>query len=224
MATADAARWDKSQYRLRVHDLDKADSPERSLGTARRVLVYGVTGSGKTTAAARISEATGIPWTSVDELTWEPDWTAVASEEQRRRIAEVCARDTWLLDTAYGQWIDIPLESVELVVGLDYPRWFSLQRLVRRTFARVVDKHTVCNGNTETWAQVLGDDSIIRWHFRSFRRKHERLVSWEAEPEGPRVVRFTRARDLDDWIAALEPVTSGPETFGDSSRVEEKAG
>ncbi len=186
--------------------------------------MYGVTGSGKTTAAARISEATGIPWTSVDDLTWEPDWTAVSPEEQRRRIAEVCARDTWLLDSAYGQWIDLPLNSVELVVGLDYPRWFSLQRLVRRTISRVVAKQTICNGNTETWAQTFGDDSIVRWHFRSFRRKHERLVAWEADPEGPRVLRFTRARDLDCWIASLEPVISDSEALGASSSVEEKAG
>lgn len=174
-----------------------------SLEGARRILVYGVTGSGKTTAAARISDATGISWTSVDELTWEAGWVAVPPEEQRRRIAAVCVRDTWLLDTAYGQWIDVPLATVELVVALDYPRWFSLQRLVRRSVARAVDKQTICNGNTETWRQMFGADSIIGWHFRSFRRKHERITSWAAQPDGPRVLRFTAPRMLDAWIASL---------------------
>ena len=183
-------------------------------------MVYGVTGSGKTTAAERISEATGIPWTSVDDLTWEPNWVAVDPEEQRRRIEEICARDTWVIDTAYGQWLDVPLAAVELVVGLDYPRWFSLQRLVRRTLARVVDRRRICNGNTETWRSVVGDDSIIRWHFRSFRNKHVRLVAWEADPGGPRVLRFTRARDLDRWIAALQPVS----TTGTTYDTEEQAG
>ena len=112
-----------------------------ALDGARRVMVYGATGSGKTTAAARISVATGIPWTAVDDLTWEPDWVAVSEEEQRRRISEVCARDVWLLDTAYGAWLDIPLANVELIVALDYPRWFSLQRLVRRTLGHT-DKLT----------------------------------------------------------------------------------
>jgi len=112
-----------------------------ALDGARRVMVYGATGSGKTTAAARISVATGIPWTAVDDLTWEPDWVAVSEEEQRRKISEVCARDVWLLDTAYGAWLDIPLANVELIVALDYPRWFSLQRLVRRTLGHT-DKLT----------------------------------------------------------------------------------
>jgi adenylate kinase family enzyme len=37
-----------------------------------RILVYGVTGSGKTRLAESISAATGIPWYSIDDLTWEP--------------------------------------------------------------------------------------------------------------------------------------------------------
>ena len=169
-------------------------------------MVYGVTGSGKTTAAARISAATCIPWTCVDDLTWEPGWVAVPPEEQRRRVTEICAGDTWLLDTAYGDWLEVPLAGVELVVALDYPRWLSLQRLVRRTLARVLDKKTICNGNTETLRQMLGSDSIIRWHFRSFDRKRSRMRAWEADPDGPRVLRFTRPRDLERWIAGLEPV------------------
>ena len=193
---AGAVAWDKSQYRRQVNDLE-----------ARRVMVYGVTGAGKTTAAARISEATGIPWVSVDDLTWEPGWVAVPPEEQRRRVTEICSRDAWLLDTAYGDWLDVPLARVELVVALDYPRWLSLQRLVRRTLARVLDKKTICNGNTETWRQMLGSDSIIRWHFRSFPRKRDRIAAWTADPEGPRVLRFTTPRELDRWIAALGPVT-----------------
>jgi adenylate kinase family enzyme len=198
--------WDWSQYRRRVQHLDSSDGPADPLGGARRILFHGVTGSGKTTAAMRVAKATGIPWTSVDDLTWEPGWVPVPEEEQRRRIAEVCARETWLLDSAYGAWLDIPLESVDLVVALDYPRWFSLQRLVRRTVTRALARTRICNGNTESWASMLGDDSIIRWHFRSFDSKREQIARWAADPEAPRVMTFTRARDLDDWIAALTPV------------------
>ena len=36
---------------------------------ARRVLIYGVTGSGKTTLAEKLSTVTSLPWYSVDDLT-----------------------------------------------------------------------------------------------------------------------------------------------------------
>lgn len=192
-----------------MHDADDTSAGPWLEG-ARRVLLYGVTGSGKSTAAARISAATGLCWTSVDDLTWRPGWVAVPEEEQRRVFAEVCAGDTWLLDTAYGSWRDLPLARVELIVALDYPRWFSLQRLLRRTLGRAIDKRPICNGNTESWREILSRDSIIAWHFRSFRTKRERIAEWTArqaaDPTAPRVLRFTRPRDLDAWIDSLAGV------------------
>ncbi len=177
---------------------------DRSVVPAR-VIVYGVTGSGKSTAAARIAAASGLPLTSVDDLTWLPGWEQVEVEEQRRRFSEVCAGDSWILDTAYGVWLDIAMARAQLIVGLDYPRWRSLGRLIRRTAIRVLDRRPVCNGNTETLRQALSSDSIIAWHFRSFRSKRERLHRWQAQPDGPAVLLFTSPRDLDRWIATLTP-------------------
>ena len=119
---------------------------------ARRVLIYGVTGSGKTTLAEKLSSVTSLPWYSVDDMMWEPGWVEVANDEQRRRISEICARSEWILDTAYGRWRDIPLSRAELIVALDYPRWVSLQRLLRRTAVRCWDHTPICNGNTESLA------------------------------------------------------------------------
>lgn len=168
-----------------------------------RILVYGVTGSGKTTTAERISKATGLPWYAVDDLTWEPGWVSVDEDEQRRRITKICAQDEWILDHAYGAWLDIPLARVELIVGLDYPRWLSLSRLVRRTLARMIDKKPICNGNYQTVRRMLTRDSIIGWHFRSFARKRERMRAWETDPNAPDILRFEAPSELDAWISGL---------------------
>ena len=95
-------------------------------GLPDRVLVHGVTGSGKSTAALAIGARTGHPVTLVDELTWLPGWVPVDGDEQRRIIATITAGERWLLDSAYGAWLDLVLPRAELVVGLDYPRWLSL--------------------------------------------------------------------------------------------------
>ncbi len=165
--------------------------------------MYGVTGAGKSTAAQGIAARTGLPLTLADELTWTPGWVPVAEDEQRRRIATVVAQDPWVLDTAYGAWLDVVLPRVDLVVGLDYPRWFSLQRLFRRSVLRAIDKKPICNGNTESFHAMMGRDSIIGWHFRSFRRKRGRMRTWATAAEGPPVLLFTRSRDLARWIDTL---------------------
>lgn len=149
-----------SQYRRAVHEERNTQSTHDAaapLRGVRRILLYGVTGSGKTRAAERIGAATGIPWTAVDDLAWEPDWVQAAGHEQRRRFEEICAGDSWVLDSACGTWSDV----------------------------------------------VLGGDSIIRWHFRSFRSKHDRIVAWEVDPQIPRVRRSTRPSDSDHWIDTL---------------------
>jgi len=170
-----------------------------------RVLVYGVTGSGKSTAALAIGARTGHPVTLVDELTWLPGWVPVDGAVQRDLISEVVAGERWLLDSAYGAWLDLVLPHAELVVGLDYPRWLSLGRLVRRTVSAAITKEPRCNGNVETWRKVVARDSIIGWHFQSFARKRTRMRAWAASPDGPQVILFRRPRDLEAWIATLGP-------------------
>jgi adenylate kinase family enzyme len=171
--------------------------------SARRILVYGVTGSGKSTAAKRIANILALPCILADELAWEPGWISVPDDEQRRRIAAVVAEDAWVLDTAYGKWLDLPLRRAELIVGLDYPRWLSLSRLIRRTVSRLITKESVCNGNVERLRIVLSRKSLILWHFQSFKRKQERMRAWAAAPGAPPVLLFKHPRELDHWLAGL---------------------
>jgi hypothetical protein len=181
------------------------------LGGAQRILVYGVTGSGKSTMAEQISSATGIPWHAVDELTWRPGWTEVPTEEQRRLIQAICAEPAWVLDTAYGKWLDVPLNRAEVVVALDYPRWFSLQRLVRRTVSRLVRRTPVCNGNYESVRRATSPrDSIVGWHFRSFGHKRSRIAVWAADPAGPAVVRLRSRHATRRFLAQLRSPSEYP--------------
>lgn len=170
---------------------------------ARRILIYGVTGSGKSTLADQVSKGLGLPLFLVDELTWEPNWVEKPLDQQRMLIAEICAAEEWVLDSAYGKWLDIPLDRVELILGLDLPRWVSLGRLLRRTARRIVSKETCCNGNRETLGKVLSRDSILAWHFKSFARKRARIADWEARMEGVQVLRFTTTREVKIWLASL---------------------
>lgn len=69
----------------------------------------------------------------------------------------------------------VPLSRAELIVALDYPRWFSPQRLLRRTTTRALDQRLTCNGNRKSLRLALSRDSIVVWHFQSFRRKRRRI-------------------------------------------------
>jgi len=177
----------------------------------RRILVYGVTGSGKTTLARALGTRLGLPYHCMDDLTWEPGWVAVSEEVQRDRVREICADDDWVIDSAYGTWRDIPLARADLIVGLDLPRWLSFGRLLRRTVGNVVRHRSLCNGNYETWrASLFSYESILVWHFKSFTRKRRRLRTWQSNPEFPvEIVLLRSPREVDRWFTALPDRTSG---------------
>lgn len=158
-----------------------------------------MTGSGKTTTAAILSRVTGIPWTEVDTLTWDPGWKEVPLEIQQQRVREICNRESWILDAAYGKWLEIPLERVQLVVGLDYSRGRSFWQRVKRTVGRAVSKEQVCNGNTESFKAMFSKDSLLLWHFKSFHRKRERIHKWAKEGKFAVKV-FKNPRDLKAWL------------------------
>lgn len=170
---------------------------------ADRVLIYGVTGAGKTTLARKVADRTGLPLHSVDDLTWQPGWVAMPAEDQRRMMSAICASEQWILDSGYSTWLDLVLARVDLIVALDYPRWRSLGRLVRRSLARAIDRRTICNGNTESFRHMLSRDSILLWHSQSFGRKRARMRAWAADPEGPVVVRLTSPAATRRWLADL---------------------
>jgi adenylate kinase family enzyme len=177
--------------------------------TAHRILIHGVTGSGKSTAAAAIAARRGLPLVLADEIGWLPGWVGRPLDAQRAMVADASAGDAWVFDSTYTAWRDVMIDRVELVVGLDYPRWLSLGRLVRRTARRIRTREEVCNGNYETLAKAFARDSIIVWHFRSWKRKRAVMRALEADADAPPTLLFRHPRELRRWIDALEPACSG---------------
>ncbi|XVV11121.1 adenylate kinase [Actinoplanes sp. CA-131856] len=170
----------------------------------KRILVYGVTGAGKSTLAARIGERLGLPYHSIDDLMWEPGWVEVPDEIQRDRIRAVCAADAWVIDAAYQKWAEIVLRRADLIVGLDMARHVSYFRLLRRSLTRLVRRTETCNGNRESFRNLFLDrDSLLYFHFRSWGRKRARMRRWQADPDFPRTILLRSPGEARDWLASL---------------------
>ncbi len=104
---------------------------------ADRIVLCGVTGSGKSTTARALGAALGLPVHLVDEeIGWLPGWVMRETHEQVRIAREIAAEERWVIDSTYSGFQEPVLARAQVVGRLDLPRWLSLQRLVRRSFGR----------------------------------------------------------------------------------------
>lgn len=62
--------------------------------------MYGATGSGKSTMARRLSQLTGIPWISVDDICWRPGWVSMPLDQQLAYVDALTGTDSWIRDLA----------------------------------------------------------------------------------------------------------------------------
>lgn len=139
-----------------------------------------------------------------EEFGWLPGWVPRPADEMRRLVAIAAAEPSWVFDTAYGTWRDLVEPRAQVIIGLDYPRWLSLARLLRRTLGRVLDRRPICNGNVETLRQVFSRDSIIAWHFRSFARKRATMRAWAERADGPPILLLSRPREFELLLGRLD--------------------
>jgi hypothetical protein len=131
------------------------------------------------------------------------------TEQQIATFDRITRGDAWVLDSAYGSWRDLVVERADVVVALDYPRLTSLARLLRRTAARVIDRREICNGNHENVRGLFARDSIVLWHFTSFRRKRAQMRRLAAAADGPAVVLLRRPRAAEAFLERVREEVAG---------------
>ena len=87
----------------------------------QKVMVIGCPGSGKSTFSRVLHEITGLPLYHLDMLFWNADRTTVEKEVFWDRLAEVIAKDNWIMDGNYGSTMELRMQACDTVFFLDYP-------------------------------------------------------------------------------------------------------
>lgn len=176
-----------------------------------RVVIAGVSGVGKTSLAARVSQILGIPATEIDSLFHGPGW--VARPTFLEDVQTLIAQDSWVTEWQYSRVQPLLAERAELLIWLDLPYLtVTLPRVIRRTISRSLHKEELWNGNVEAPLHTFftNRDHIVRWAW-STRKKYRKLVP-ELESEGTHltIVRLRSRNEVERWLAQqLIPAADG---------------
>ena len=175
-----------------------------------RVLIAGVTGSGKTTLARRVAEMWDLRHIEIDGLFHGENWTPRPSfiDDVRAFAAE----DRWVTEWQYtSKGTDAILAPrAQLVIWRDYPYPLVRRRLLLRTLKRRVLRTQLWNGNVEPalWRREgwTGENDILRWQKDTRDKWERRMPSIEAALPHLHVVRFGHPTELEKWLAGSDRI------------------
>jgi len=172
-----------------------------------RVLIAGVTGSGKTTLGRRLEAEWRLRHIEIDGLFHGPGWTPRPSflDDVRAFAAE----DRWVTEWQYTSrgTDEILAPRAQLVLWLDYPWPVVRARLLRRTLGRSILRTEMYNGNVEKplWRLLSTrdpDENILAWQSRTRSFWADRMPAVRERHPHLTIVRLRHPRETERWVRA----------------------
>lgn len=166
---------------------------------ARRILVAGISGAGKTTLATTLADRLGLPRHELDALHHGPGWVKRPTFEAE--VEAFSAGPAWVCEDQYQTFIGPLLwERAELVVWLDLPRHVVMRRVTWRTLSRMVLRTELYNGNRERPAALLDPGHPIRWAWSQHAARRSRTEELAREHPEVEVVRLRTPAEVAAWL------------------------
>ena len=98
----------------------------------QKVLVVGCPGSGKSTFARALHDATELPLYYLDMLFWNSDKTTVERDVFLERLNSVLQKPRWIIDGNYASTMEKRIVACDTVFFLDYTTEICLDGLAKR--------------------------------------------------------------------------------------------
>jgi adenylate kinase family enzyme len=169
----------------------------------RRVVVLGIAGVGKTTAAGEIALRLGLPHVEVDRLIWSEGWRKLPEPRWGEVVSPAIEAEAWVLDgdLPAGALLTQVVTRADAVVWLDYPAPLAAWRVLRRSVRRLARRERLWGtANVETARGLLlsrRSPFVHLWATTRGRRAAYGAI------EHPGLVRLRRPTELGAWIDRL---------------------
>jgi len=99
----------------------------------KKVVIVGVSASGKSTLARRLSEKTGLPIFLMDAIMWNPGWHYIGDEKTVQKLGGISLQDEWIIEGYISKDArTFIFDRADTIIYLDYPPIVATVRYVKR--------------------------------------------------------------------------------------------
>jgi adenylate kinase family enzyme len=173
-----------------------------------RVVVIGVTSSGKSTLAESLADRFDMQFIELDALHWEPGWQGAPLQVFRERVERAVQGEKWIVTGNYHVVRDLVWTKAEAVIWLDYAFPTVFWQLTRRTFKRWWTRELLWGTNYEsitTHFKLWSKDSLFHWLVRTYGRRKREIPMLLSLPEHQHLdlIRLKHPRETQAWLKTL---------------------
>ena len=123
----------------------------RSLG--KRVVVVGVSASGKSVFSRKLAQRTGLPLKHMDSIIWKPGWVYAGDDVVDRWLEEVTTEDSWIIEGYITKASRTTVfERADTILYMDYSPWVASWRYLKRWWRHRKDARPEIEGCPEKFS------------------------------------------------------------------------
>jgi adenylate kinase family enzyme len=93
----------------------------------QRILIVGISGTGKTRLAQRLSDKLHVPTILLDTIFWKENWQEEDPNVVESKIRDAIRQDAWIIEGYIEPLGEERVKSADVVIYLDYPGHLALR-------------------------------------------------------------------------------------------------
>lgn len=86
----------------------------------KKILILGISGTGKTTLARKLSKLLDIPVYHLDKYIWKKNWIEASQQEAEEKIRDIINKPSWIIEGWISPLAELKLQTANTILYLNY--------------------------------------------------------------------------------------------------------